>query len=375
MTLLSVVCLLCVPGFLLMTHRGIELLPLVFATLGWLSFLASCLLNNVSLLWPNAVAPAAFSLYLMGFTVLTDRSVDRVAAMLAGIGVGTVGFFVLEGIELTRTGDFGDLWKYGIAHGVTIVLLFALTTARVSAVAQAGVLAVVGVGTLALNFRAHALVCLVASVILVIHRLAGARIGRAWQFAGVALFALLFSYVMPLLARAGVFGADLQRKIVEQQSTQLPALLAGRTEPPMTLTAISERPLLGWGSAMNLTPDVYAQAEHLAIRMGFPPTFPFELYWRLPASDYSAIHSILLGSWAEGGVLAVLLPTWLLVMCVGVVWHNARFGRWAPLVLTVALQGAWDLLYSPWTYNMIPEFACLALLFAALGRRREGSWR
>ena len=77
--------------------------------------------------------------------------------------------------------------------------------------------------------------------------------------------------------------------------------------------------------------------------MGFAPTFPFELYWRLPPSDYSAIHSILLGSWAEGGVLAVLLPLWLLVACIGVVWNNARFGRWTPLVLTVALQGIWDL--------------------------------
>ena len=57
----------------------------------------------------------------------------------------------------------------------------------------------------------------------------------------------------------------------------MPMLLAGRTEPPMTITAILERPLLGWGSAMNLTPDVYTQAEHLAIRMGFSPTFPFDV--------------------------------------------------------------------------------------------------
>ena len=81
---------------------------------------------------------------------------------------------------------------------------------------------------------------------------------------------------------------------------------------------------------MNLTPDVYAQAEHLAVRMGFAPTFPFDVYWRLPPNDYSAMHSILLGSWAEGGVLAVLLPAWLLVACIGVVWNNTRFGTWAP---------------------------------------------
>ena len=37
-TVLSVVCLLLVPGFLLMTHRGVDLVPLVLAALGWISF-------------------------------------------------------------------------------------------------------------------------------------------------------------------------------------------------------------------------------------------------------------------------------------------------------------------------------------------------
>ena len=55
-TALSVVCLLLAPGFLLMKHRGVDLLPLVLAALGWISFLASCLVNDVSVLWPNAVA-------------------------------------------------------------------------------------------------------------------------------------------------------------------------------------------------------------------------------------------------------------------------------------------------------------------------------
>ncbi|MBV8348005.1 MAG: hypothetical protein JOZ49_10865, partial [Mycolicibacterium sp.] len=187
-----------------------------------------------------------------------------------------------------------------------------------------------------------------------------------WQFAGIIVFGLLFAYVMPIAARAGLFGATLQRKTIEQEATNLPMLLAGRTELPMTVTAIMERPLLGWGSAMKLTPELYTQAEHLAVRMGFAPTFPFELYWRLPPSEYSALHSILLGSWAEGGVLAVLLPAWLLVACVGVVWNNIRFGPWAPLVVTVGLQGIWDLLYAPWTYNMPAEYACIALLYCTV---------
>lgn len=170
---------------------------------------------------------------------------------------------------------------------------------------------------------------------------------------------------MPIVARTGLFGSALQRKTIEQDAFNVPLLLAGRTEPPMSVSAILERPFLGWGSAMNLTPDVYTSAQHLATRLGFDPTFPFDVYWILPPTNYSAMHSILLGSWAEGGALAVLLPVALLVACFGIVWNFTRLGRWAPLGVTVALQGIWDIMYGPWLYNMIPTFACIALLFSA----------
>jgi len=366
-TALSVVCLLLVPAFLLMTHRGIDLVPLVLAALGWISFLASCLVNGVSVLWPNAVAPAAFGLYFIGLTVLTGRAVDVIATVLAGIGAGTVVFFLTKGIELTHTGSFLDLWKYGIAHAATILILFALKTARAPLVLHSLVLGVLGLASLGLNFRSHALVCLLASATLFSHRFFGSRIRRGWQFAGIIAFGLLFSYVMPIAARMGLFGPALQNKQIEQEATNLPILLAGRTEPPLSIAAITDHPLLGWGSAVKLTPDVYTQAEHLAVAIGYAPTFPFDVYWRmwLPPNEYS-FHSILLGSWAEGGVLAVLLPMWLLVTCIAVVWNQSRFGVWAPIALTVALQGIWDLLYAPWTYNMVAEYACIALLYGAV---------
>jgi O-antigen ligase len=232
-------------------------------------------------------------------------------------------------------------------------------------------LAVLGVASLGLNFRSHALVCLLASLMLLTNRFLGARIRRGWQVAGVIAFAPIFLFVMPVAARAGLLGSALQRKTIEQDSTRLPLFLVGRTEPPMSLTAILERPWLGWGSAQKLTPDVYARAEHLAVRMGFDPQFPFDLYWRLPVADYSGMHSILLGSWAEGGVLAVLLPAWLLVACLSLVWSHTRLGVWAPLGLTLAFQGVWDLFYSPWTYNTIAQYACIALLFGAVHFRRR----
>lgn len=361
---LSVLCLLLVPGFLLMSHRGADLFPLVLGVLGWISFLISGVVNDVSWLWPNALAPAAFSLYLIGLTVLTGRSIDAIAWVLAGISLGSVSFFASRGIALTETGSFLDLWKYGIAPGVTVLMLFGLTVAKRPIRTQALALMVLGVGSLALNFRSHALVCLLAGVALLTRSVLGDRVTRGWQFAGIVAFGAIFGNLMPALARRGLFGPALQTKILEQDTTNLPILLAGRTEPPMTITAIMERPWLGWGSAQRLTPDFYARAEHLAVRWGYDPNFPFEGYWRLPPNDYS-FHSMLLGSWAEGGITAALLPGWLLLACLGIVWNFTRFGRWGPLAITVALQGIWDLLYAPWMYNSPAVFACIALLFCA----------
>src|SRR5689334_22808732 len=197
-TALSVVCLLLAPAFLLMTHRGVELVPLVLAALGWISYLASCLINGVSLLWPNSLAPLAFSLYFIGLTVLTHRSVDLIAMVIGGLGVGTIVFFVTKGIELSNTGNFLDFWKYGIAPGVTILLLFGLAIARSPLLVSAAALGLLGLASLVLNYRSHALVCLLASAILFSHRFLAARIRCGWRFAGIIAFALLFSYVMPI---------------------------------------------------------------------------------------------------------------------------------------------------------------------------------
>lgn len=84
--------------------------------------------------------------------------------------------------------------------------------------------------------------------VLSINLLFGTRIRRGWQFAGLIAVGLVFSYVMPIAARAGIFGSALQRKTVDQDGFNVPLLLAGRTEPPMTISAILERPLLGWGA-------------------------------------------------------------------------------------------------------------------------------
>ena len=66
-------------------------------------------------------------------------------------------------------------------------MLYALTAARVPGWLLPVSLAALGLASLALNFRSHALVCVLAAATLFIHQFLGSRIGRGWQFAGVAV--------------------------------------------------------------------------------------------------------------------------------------------------------------------------------------------
>ena len=273
-------------------------------------------------------------------------------------------FQLFKGVELAATGSFADLWKYGIAQAVTILVLFVLIRLGVRALPLSFVLGLLGLASLVLNYRSHALICVAAAAIVFTGRLVAPRFGRFWQYAVVVGCGVLFAVLMPIVARTGLLGSALQAKVLQQDATDVPLLFAGRTEPPLSLTAIWERPLLGWGSPAAMTKDLLIDAEHLAVSLGYSPTLPFEQFWRIPG-DYFALHSILLGSWAEGGILAFLLPVWLLVACVALVWNQDRYGMWAPLMVVLGVQGIWDLAFSPWTYGLIPVYVCIALFCTA----------
>ena len=141
-------------------------------------------------------------------------------------------------------------------------------------------------------------------------------------------------------------------------------ILAGRTESPLSIAAILDRPWFGWGTADNLSAEVFEHGRSIAIAWGFDPTLPIETSWYLRNGAVS-LHSVLLTAWAEGGVIAALLPLGLLLAAVGIVWNASRYGRWAPLAVYLSIQAVWDLLFSPTSYNLLPDFALLAVLYVA----------
>lgn len=363
-TMLSPVCLLLVPALLLMRPTLGQWVPLVLAVAGFIAFFVSSQLNDLSITDQRVQQWASFGLYFVGFIVLVDRNVAQACSLLCGIAIGAVLYYESPGNTYESLTLFADVWKYAWAPWVTIVVLYALTWLRVNIPLQAVVLVLLAGFSMDQNYRSHAIVCLGAAAALLVGWISAGKVPRWLQLAVVAAIGTVLYVVAPKIAVTGVFGDAIARKTELQMTSGVPMILAGRTESPLSIAAIMERPWFGWGSADNISAEVFDRAKSIAIWIGFDPTLPIETSWYLSNGAVS-LHSALLTAWAEGGVIAALLPLALLFAALAIVWNAVRYGRWAALVVTVAVQAAWDLLFSPTSYNILPTFAMLAVLFAA----------
>ncbi|MFI8565519.1 hypothetical protein ACIGGF_03030 [Rhodococcus sp. NPDC078407] len=360
----SLVCIAIALAYLLPGPRRRSATPLVFAAVGTGAYLASAWVNGTSYLSPDVFAFASFALYFCGITVLAGDA-ERIATVLLGIAFGSVFFYAMIGTFLTSAGNAVDLWKYGVAPSATIAVLYVLAARRVRTPAVVAALMALGALSLVLNFRSHSVICCAVVVLLVLSKYQRGALSLGTRVATLGVFAVGFSWALEYSARVGLLGGSLREKVLMQSDGSIPMLLAGRTEPPLSLTAIAHQPLLGWGEANNISHDAYAQAQHFAMALGFDRSFPFEYAWKLSDGSIS-LHSILLGSWAEAGVLAVLLPAWLLWACYRLIFVADSAGPWTPLMMYIGMQAVWDILYSPWSYNLPAVFACVACCCVAL---------
>lgn len=360
----SVVCVAIGLAYLLPGPRRRTATPLVFAMIGTAAYFASAWVNETSYLSPNVFAFGSFALYFCGITVLAG-DIERIATVLLGIAFGTVFFYVIIGTFLTSSGGVVDLWKYGIAPSATIALLYALAVRRVRTPMVVTALLAFGALSLGLNFRSHAVVCCAVALLLVLSKYRRGILSLTTRVVTLGAFAVGFTWTLEFAARAGLLGGSLREKVLMQADGSIPMLLAGRTEPPLSLTAIVQHPLLGWGNANNISRDAYIDAQHTAMSLGFDRSFPFEYAWKLSDGSIS-LHSVLLGSWAEAGVLAALLPLWLLWACYRLIFVADSAGVWTPLMMYLGMQTIWDLMFSPWSYNLPAVFACLACCCVAV---------
>lgn len=370
LTAFTMMCLFAVPAVLLQRMSPGERLTTTIALTGVGAFVLSAQINGTTWFDQRVVQWGSFCVYFLGILVLSSGKLDRILTLAAGVSLGSCIYFTTAGLPALGAPGLESFWKYAYAPWITLLGLYVLVMLRVSTWVQALSLILLAGCSLVLNYRSHALVCVVGAAIVLVTHYSSERVPRWLQLALVGFVALACAKAIPAIAKSGLAGQAVKEKTELQSSEGVPTILAGRTESPLSISAILERPVFGWGSANSITDEVFARAETLAVRLGFDPALDLAVTWHLPNGDTS-LHSTLFNAWAEGGVFAAALPIGLLCMAVLIIWNSSRYGRWSAMVVIMAVQALWDLLFSPTSYNILTIYAVVAAVFTARHLTRE----
>ncbi|MET4147156.1 hypothetical protein [Arthrobacter sp. UYCo732] len=305
----------------------------------------------------NILYYTATALFIVAGVKLTSGEAS--AAQLLGWGaMGSAMFFVL--FKPKNTDTFEHLWKYGIGPYVAIVCVWMLCALTHRRLIPAVALLVVGSASLFLGFRSHGLVCFFTAVIL-ITKGRSSKGGFPFFRLIVGAGALYSLYrILPAAVESGVFGEAVRLRTASQLGEDGPAFLAGRVEPPLSIAAISEKWLFGWGNLDAIDFHTISEGADIAYSMGLLPKDFMHLWVGLDGKV--SVHSLLGEGWAEGGVVGAALPMLLLLLFLAAIWRCA--GSWAPLVILVSALGIWDVLFSTWAYGRPLTLAFSAVVAA-----------
>ena len=305
----------------------------------------------------NILHYAAMLLFVIAGVKMTSDA-STAAKLLAYVSIGSAMFYLI--FRPTNTDTFEHLWKYGLGPYVAIAIVWFLCERTDQRIIPLTALFVVGCSSLFLGFRSHGLVCFVVVVIILVRGDTRGAAGKAFKgaVAAVALYAL--SKVLPMGIAAGWFGQAVQARTMQQLGDNGPDILAGRVEPPLSLAAILKHPWIGWGNLNAIDNHTMSVGADIAYTLGMVPDDYMRLWIR--ADGRVSLHSVFAEGWAEGGILAVVMPALLFGLFVVAIFK--AHGRLAPLVVLVAIQGIWDVLFSTWGYNRGLTLAVSAVLAA-----------
>jgi hypothetical protein len=305
----------------------------------------------------NILHYAAMALFVAAAVKMTSGQ-SSAAQLLGWASVSSALFFAI--FRPANTDTFEHMWKYGVGPYVAIAVLWFLCGLGGRRTLPVVALLALGCVSLFLGFRSHGLVCFVVVVFL----LAKGRSGNGripvfkMTLAAGALYGLY--NILPAAIEAGLFGEAVRLRTMSQLSEDGPALLAGRVEPPLSIAAIQERPWFGWGNLNGIDNHTISNGADIAYSLGMVPQDYMRLWVR--ADGRVSVHSLLGEGWAEGGVVAAVLPLLLIGLFIAAILKAS--GNWAPLVILVSIQGVWDMLFSTWGYNRALTLALSAVLAA-----------
>jgi hypothetical protein len=364
---LSIGAVLTVPGRA--GKRKLHLLIEAFAVASAVFVWLSSLVNDTPLAIDSVGHALIFAISLASYGRLITTETEA-ARMIAWFYGGFLAYLSIHGFD-SRALDTGinGFWKFGIGTPVTIVVLYVVIRRGASAFQSTLFVLMAGALSFVVGFRALGVACfasvLVAAVRVILPK--GRLIVKAAALA-VALWVLAWALEQGVIL--GLFGQDVGARTASQVIEGGMPVFGGRSEAPLSVAAISLKPLIGWGNSQYLDSEAISLGVVNAEALGMGGPENYMNYW-VRGDGFISLHSMALGQWVDGGIFAAAFPISLLVLFI-IAAIEAR-GRWAPLVALVSVNTGWDLMFSPWSTNRGVQLAMTSALclVVVLGRIRN----
>jgi O-antigen ligase len=238
-------------------------------------------------------------------------------------------------------------WKYGVGFGVAIMLLCLAAVTRKTWV-ELVALALLGVVSLATGTRGLA-GTLVLTFVLVIFQGVARQRSPAVRITAI-LVTVVAVVTMALTLEGSVANSNLassaRDRFALQAATNANPILAGRTEPPISIAAVMEHPVIGAGPNPEPTPEIISRALQIADVLGYTNPNSLVSWWTQDNQIYT--HSMIMEYWVVGGVLpAILFISALILLLLGL-FRSVNGRKTVPaLAMFLAAQSSSDLLIAP----------------------------
>ncbi|MBD7917216.1 hypothetical protein H9657_02855 [Cellulomonas sp. Sa3CUA2] len=334
---------------------------MLLALIGVAAFVTSAVLNSTAVSSSGVGNFFVVALFLASGSVVLKGQSEAVQ-YVTSLACGTSAYYILAYVfgfgPVNIQSGFAELWKYGLAYPMAILATALACRSRRRLVLAPAVLVFLGCVGLILDYRSFGVVCLVSAAGTLANSMSPKA---AVRLVVVGALAACLAIVVPAMIAAGIFGDAVRERTLAQGNISGPMLLAGRTEPPLSLAAISERPVIGWGDAQQIGNNTVSRGAALAWSLGMQDPKAYLPFWIRNGGAIS-LHSVLFGSWVEGGVLAAALP--IALLCLFATALVRARGRWGAVVMLVASSGIWNVIFSPWSGNLSVQLAGHAIVAA-----------
>lgn len=291
----------------------------------------------------------------------------RKGLLLAAVGL-TVSVMVV-----TRTTPENP-WKYGLGAAVSLgVLAAAAGWTRILQAILCLLLSLVG---LINGSRSLALVLLVTAMILVITATLRSERSKPTRIAGIGAAILVAWSAIGLVsntALSGNFGATLAKRQSVQSAHG--GLLGGRTEYGAFFSLFLHNPV-GYGFGVRPSAFDAATGKYGMRSVGGGGGGDYvdkEMF-----GAWIELHSISSDLWVQLGVAGLALAATILVMYLRLGYHAVAYGSpMAGVFLFVAINGTWDLFFSPLYANYIAlavYISAVALIHSSASKHQHGAF-